>query len=88
MNQKNVDALTAVVRAVFDRLGIRSDPILIGACLADRGVLVPSVLTEDEANRLPVWDWLQHRNGDTEGTFLQAAADVRAELERIAKGEA
>lgn len=84
MNQRNVDALFVLL---LDAKGPRGDPVLRAAqatvlseFLAER-VLVPSAMSDDDCRAVSV------RDGDGAWEDYLAPA-VRAELERIAKGEA
>lgn len=57
---------------------------LLARWLSHCGVLVPFILTEDEANSLPIWDG-RCVDGDTEGSFFKAAEEVRSALKGIAR---
>jgi hypothetical protein len=84
MNQQNVEALEALL-AEHCRVahGHECECCEGAAYLASRGVLVPGVLTEDQAVRI---------GADAAGTLpadpAEIALCVREGLERIARGEA
>jgi hypothetical protein len=76
MNERNVEALAALVLGSFDESGHSEmhecpDHRAVARFLASRGVLVPSALTDEQAARFDVYDH----------------GVVRTALERIAKGE-
>jgi hypothetical protein len=95
MNQRNVEALTALILAHFEEDMLKAPRAAqlygeafrkgtpdIARYLAAHGVLVPSALTDEEIGRAisevtDEWD-----------EFRKQWPTVRAELERIAKGEA
>jgi hypothetical protein len=56
MNQKNVDALMALLVAEFGSdWGPMIDPLAVAQWLASSGVLVPSALTDEESERVGNW---------------------------------
>jgi hypothetical protein len=83
VNQKNVDALEALLA---ERLP--DDPVsckTLAVWLAAKGCLVSETLTDEECK--DVWDaGGEALYGDPFPTFTQPGL-LRAELERIAKGE-
>lgn len=91
MNQRNVDALTAILKEPIDLSdGPPGRPVLdakkasfIARWLAYRGVLVPSALTDDECRKAGGAMMDGYECEFTE----DGAIEMRAELERIAKGE-
>ena len=78
MNHRNVDALVRLLREA------PSEPVrgtaAVAEYLAAQGVLVPSALTDDEADA-DLWSVMGNSRDRT-------AAATRAHLERLAKGEA
>jgi hypothetical protein len=82
-NELNVVALEIVLRSFFT--SPYQDYRFIAEGLADRGVLVPSALTDEQATSFP-FDMDFMATG-ADGELVEPAADRRAALERIAKGE-
>lgn len=91
MNQRNVDALTAIVRDIRNdwtdeeagSWGSRD----IAERLAAHGVLAPSALTDDEVDRMLQWG--VHLYGDSQDGYSYdfEAEPLKLILQRIAKGE-
>jgi hypothetical protein len=90
MNKRNVAAIENLLRDCPLMVEIvRASPLLdseardvpiIARFLADRGVLVPSALTDGDCANLRYWEKWDDPDRD--------ARRIGAELERIAKGEA
>jgi hypothetical protein len=76
MNERNVEALTKLILEEWTATVniLESLP----GFLASRGVLVPSALTDEDANRIET---------EAEDRMFLGPEEVRATLERIAKGE-
>lgn len=79
MNQRNVEALTAVLKAMLD--GDCGNERALAEDLAARGVLVPSALTGVDA-----WHVVADIDGATH-TTEEARAALLIKLERIARGD-
>lgn len=85
MNQANAKALAGLWRQAVERLGSSQIENADAAArfLAAQGVLVPSALTDDELISCD----MDGERLETPAERAQAAAFVRAQLERIANGE-
>lgn len=79
MNQRNIEALGDALFEALGREFSRSEAMAVARRMIDsRGVLVPSTLTEDDVSGMC------HDREECRCT----PASYRADLERIAKGEA
>lgn len=94
MNERNVEALEETITSAL----VESDqggggyptPRYLAELLAARGVLVPSALTDREAESVAGQeDWAHDADGNEfRADQLNKPSEVRAALERIAKGDA
>lgn len=91
MNQRNVEALARELMAILPpEAFVANGGSTIALLLASRGVLVPSALTDGDANVLIAIGEMVARGSCIENAAAlhDDATEIRQELERIAKGEA
>ena len=88
MNIRNVEALALII-CNESSWGLSSQPcercMSTAADLAEKGVLVPSTLTDDEVFSL--LEYPNHICQDTDGEPSTTIYGIKATLERIARGE-
>lgn len=88
MNERNVEALAALIRAERDEHYYEqpTDPESLARWLAGRGCLVPAALTDEEALIFDnSGDYIELRGGRPV-TDTETATDIRDRLAHIAQG--
>jgi hypothetical protein len=87
MNERNVEALAAIIEQIKDAA---SDEYVwhdgLARLLAAAGVLAPQAITQDDCAKITEnWEWGEWANPSD--PHADSVAEMRKTLERIAQGE-